>query len=287
MDSQSPSLSKILDDIRQNLNVCHEFPSLNHLPILVDECDPAVGTIYGVYDNPNFIVRNTEYYPSMVAAMIYHILLLSTRIELITHWSFYMEGKRLFEGNRTLMTNYNLHLPILSGLKLFGRLKHKQLSVRQHQVPIYVIATSDEGTRSVQLLVFYHVDDWTYEDSQMVVIQLHHIPLESVLLKHYRIDAVHNNPYTKWVQMGRPDELTDSQLRDLRQGQDLELLHPPKEYKVTNQQLQLDSFPLPAHAVSFIELTDNASWTDLFRVNHQDRADATSEPCVSDSKVLR
>ena len=268
MDSQSPSLSKILDDIRHNLSVCHEFESLNHLPIFVDECDPAVGTIYGVYDNPNFIVCNTEYYPSMVAAMIYHISLLSPRIELITHWSFYMEGKRLFEGNRTLMTNYNLHLPILSGLKLFGKLKQKQLSVKgdQVQAPLYAIATSDEGTRSLQFLVFYHVDDWTYEDIQTVEIQFHHIPYRSVVLKHYRIDAAHSNPHTKWIQLGRPEELNESQLRELKQGQELELIDPPKEYIILDGQLRLSSFSLPAHALSFIELIDNARWTDFCKV---------------------
>ena len=73
-----------------------------------------------------------------------------------------MEGKRLFESNRTLMTNYNLHLSIFEGLKLFEQLKDKQLSVEINriEIPIIGIATCDNDKNSFQLLLFYHIDDW-------------------------------------------------------------------------------------------------------------------------------
>ncbi|CAF1026496.1 unnamed protein product [Rotaria sordida] len=244
---QSPNLSKILNDIHNNLMICNEFEQLNNLPIFIDECDPAVGTIYGVYDNPNYIICNTEYYPCIVASMIYHILSLSNRIQLITHWSFYMEGKRLFEGNRTLMTNYNLHLPILSGLKLFGKLKYKQLFIEMNQIqlPIFGIATCDDENKSFQLLLFYHVDDWTSEDIQSINITFINIPLQNILLKHYRIDSNHSNTYTEWIKIGKPDELNADQLEHLKHSQEIKLLHEPIEYKIENNQLKLAPFDLP------------------------------------------
>jgi xylan 1,4-beta-xylosidase len=261
VDPQSPSLSKILNDIRNNLIVCNEFEKLNNLPIFIDECDPAVGTIYGIYDNPNYIICNTEYYPCFVASMIYHILSLSTRIQLITHWAFYMEGKRLFEGNRTLITNYNLYLPILSGLKLFGKLKYKQLfiEINQTNLPVYGIATGDDDNSSFQLLIFYHVDDWTYQDSQSIDVTFINIPLKYVLVKHYRIDSSHSNAHTEWVKMGKPDELNKNQLEQLKNSQELILLHDPMEYKIENNQLKLNSFNLLAHSISFIEIINNRS----------------------------
>ncbi|CAF1020378.1 unnamed protein product [Rotaria sp. Silwood1] len=257
---QSPSLPKILNDIRNNLIVCNEFEQLNHLPIFIDECDPAVGTIYGVYDNPNYIICNTEYYPCIVASIIYHILSLSNRIQLITHWSFYMEGKRLFEGNRTLMTNYNLHLPILSGLKLFGKLKYKRLFIEMNsiQLPIFAIATCDDENRSFQLLLFYHVDDWTHEHTQSINITFINIPLQNVLLKHYRIDSNHSNTYAEWVKIGKPDELDANQLEHLKHSQELKLLYEPVEYKIENNRLKLAPFDLPSHSISFIELINNS-----------------------------
>lgn len=256
VSDQSPSLSKILKDIDNNLLICNQYEKLNNLPIFIDECDPAVGTIYGVYDNPNYIICNTEYYPCIVASMIYHILSLSSRIKLITHWSFYMEGKRLFEGNRTLMTNYNLHLPILYGLKLFGKLKYKRLFIETYHTnsPIYGIATCDDEGKSYQVLLFYHLDNWAYKDTQSIQITFINIPFQNVVVKHYRIDSNHSNAYSEWVKIGKPDELNQNQLEYLKNSQELAMLYPPIEYTIEHNQLKLDSFDMPCHSISFIEL---------------------------------
>ena len=55
---------KMIGDVRSNVAIIQErYPDV---PILVDECDPAVGTPYGVFDTPNFVVVNTTHYPTMV-----------------------------------------------------------------------------------------------------------------------------------------------------------------------------------------------------------------------------
>ena len=110
-----------------------------------------------------------------------------------------MEGKRLFEGNRTLMTNYNLHLPIFEGLKLFGQLKDKQSSVKINRIemPIFGIAMCDNDENNFQLLLFYHIDDWKYEDNQSIEITFLNVPLKYIRLKHYRIGSNHSNTYTE------------------------------------------------------------------------------------------
>ncbi len=259
VEIQYPRLSNILNDIKNNLNICNQFENLNHLPIIIDECDPAVGTIYGIYDNPNFVICNTEYYPSFLAAMVYHILLLSSRIQLITHWAFYMEGKRLFEGNRTLVTNYNLHLPILNALKLFSKFQTKQLSIgiTETQFEINALSTYDERNSSIQLLLFYHIDDWTSKDIQTINIIFRNLLFKSVLVKHYRIDSNNNNIYQLWIEMGQPDQLDENQLNYFKQNQQLKFFYPPIEYEIKNNELILDSFPFPAHSISFIEIMNN------------------------------
>ncbi len=40
-----------------------------------------------------------------------------------------MEGKRFFEGNRTLVTRGNVEKPILNGLRMLGRLGDTRLAV--------------------------------------------------------------------------------------------------------------------------------------------------------------
>lgn len=248
----------MLTDITNNLNIISKYPTLNDVAVIVDECDPAVGTIYGVYDNPNFIVCNTEYYPSMVAAIIYSILALSARIKLITHWAFYFEGKRLFEGNRSLVTNYNLHLPILNGLKLFEKLKTKQLSVTISgaSIPINGIATLDDDSSDVQLLLFSHVDDYTFQSTENITILFRNVKSKYVLVRHYRIDANNNNIYTEWVKMGKPSYLNDDQLKYFQNAQRLKLFNEPVLYEIQNNQLILDSLTVSAHSVDFFELVN-------------------------------
>ena len=99
-------------------------PGLPALPVLVDECDPAVGTIYGVHDNPNFVVTNSEHYPTFLCALVRRSrsrprLRRSDRLR--HHVGLLHGGQALFEGNRTLVTNENVDKPILNGLRMLGR----------------------------------------------------------------------------------------------------------------------------------------------------------------------
>ena len=94
---ESPSLGKMIEDVRSNVAIIQE--RYRDVPILVDECDPAVGTPYGVFDTPNFVVANTTHYPTMVCALAKELLEYPT-VERFTSWAFYMEGKRWFEGNQ-------------------------------------------------------------------------------------------------------------------------------------------------------------------------------------------
>jgi hypothetical protein len=57
--------------------------------------------------------------------------------------------------------------------------------------------------------------------------------------------------------MGKPDYLNEYQLEYLKNIQQLKLLNPQTEYKIENNQFKLDSFDLPAHSISFIEIINN------------------------------
>ena len=121
VERQHPSSAKMLGDIRSGLETVAAIPALDGRPVVVDECDPAVGTIYGVHDNPSFVVTNSEYYPTFLCALVKRVLDLDRgfgeRVAFVTTWAFYMEGKRWFEGNRTLVTNENVEKPILNGTR--------------------------------------------------------------------------------------------------------------------------------------------------------------------------
>ena len=252
-----PSISRMLNDITNNLNIINKYSILNNIPIFIDECDPVSTRVFGIYDNPNYIICNTEYYPSMVASIIYNLSLLSSRIKLITHWSFYLDGKRIYEGNRTLVTNYNIYLPIVNGLKLIEKLRIKKFSIDINQTKISLngICTYDENdNNNIQLLLFSHVDDYTYNDSEYIKIIFNNIKLKHVLVKHYKIDINNNNTYSEWIKMGKPDYLNDEQIEYFQNYQQLKVFNPPITYQIENNQLVLDLFIMLTHSIDFFEI---------------------------------
>lgn len=245
----------MLNDIQKHLNIIEEFVQLKDIPILIDECDAAVGTIYGIYDNPNFVICNNEYNPSFITALICQILSLSSRIQFITHWAFYMEGKRLFEGNRTLITNSDLHLPFFNALKFFSKLNSNQLSVqiKDQNDEIYSLATIDDHCQSINILLCHHQDDWRRKETHSIDLILENVPLKSILFKHYQMDSVNNNIYHQWIQMGQPQLLNQQQLDQLK------LFNSPKEYQITDKRFVVPSICLPTHSIALLQFIHSSS----------------------------
>src|SRR5262249_24875233 len=157
---ESPSLEKMAEDVRRNVAVIRErYPDV---PILVDECDPAVGTPFGVFDTPNFIVVNTTYYPTMVCALAKELLEHPT-VERFTSWAFYMEGKRWFEGNRALVTNENVGLPVLDGFRMLERLGDDRVDAYADRVGVLA------GDRAA--IIYHHADAWWVDGVAAVTLQ--------------------------------------------------------------------------------------------------------------------
>jgi xylan 1,4-beta-xylosidase len=282
VETASPSVSKMMYDIQRCLGVIAEFPELTGKPVFVDECDPAVGTIYGVYDNPNFIVCNTEYYPTFVAALVGEILKLNGNVPIpvtmITHWAFYFEGKRFFEGNRTLTTNHNVANPIVAGLKMLGMLGKERVTLQSSQAvnslgegytgqTQFIDGLATRGalqgdTARSSVILWNHCDDWTVNGPGQVQLNLANLPGEAgqtIEVRHWRIDADHSNAFTEWVKLGRPEGPDEEQLARLKACQQLALLEEPRQVTLDkNGTLQL-SFDLPIHALSLLEITAPSS----------------------------
>lgn len=277
VETNSPSLLKMMTEIHRNVEVMAQFPELKGLPVFVDECDPAVGTIYGIYDNSNFNFNNTEYYPAFVAALVGQIMELNRRVAMpvtmITHWAFYFEAKRIFEGNRALFTNENIAAPIVAGLKMLGGLGTRQVTLTSSgarsvfepgytpQTTVFdglaAINDAPDGRTSVTVLVWNHVDDWTLEGQKQVSLRIKALPFqpgELVRVRHWRIDGEHSNAYAEWVRQGRPEEPDWEQLERLTASEKLALLEEPLKQAVSQDgSLWLD-FTLPAHGLSLIDI---------------------------------
>jgi xylan 1,4-beta-xylosidase len=116
--------------------------------------------------------------------------------------------------------------------------------------------TIDETNSNVQLLLFSHVDDYTFNANQNLRIIFNNIKLKYVLVKHYKIDANNNNTYFEWVKMGKPDYLNDQQLAYFQSYQQLKLFNTPILYEIQNNTLILDSLNIATHSIDFFEIVN-------------------------------
>jgi len=269
VERQHPSSGKMLRDIRAGLEAVSAVPALAGLPVVVDECDPAVGTIYGVHDNPSFVVTNSEHYPTFLCALVKRVLDLDRgfgdRIAFVTTWAFYMEGKRWFEGNRTLVTNENVEKPILNGLRMLGRLAETRvaatssasrdvLSGEASGREVDMLAAMDAAR--VTVLVWHQTDPWWEEDEAAVSLAIEGLPFGGpVTVRHWRIDGQHSNAYAEWRRQGSPEDPSPAQIARLRSRQGLELLGPPARHAVGGDGVLTLRFTLPLHGVSLLEVT--------------------------------
>ena len=268
VERECPSSASMLRDIRAGLETLRGFPTLRDLPVFVDECDPAVGTIYGVHDNPNFIVTNTPHYPTFLCALVKRILDLDgqfgDRIALITTWAFYMEGKRFFEGNRTLVDNENIEKPILNGFRMLARLGQTRLRTRsshgrdvlQDAAPAAEVdALAAAAGDRISVLVWHQADAWWAEGLADVDVEITGLPFQGAArVRHWRLDGEHSNAYAEWVRLGEPPNPSPAQIARIKSRQGLELFEPPLVLQVgADRGLDL-RFPLPLFGVSLLEI---------------------------------
>jgi xylan 1,4-beta-xylosidase len=261
----------MLRDIRVGLEAVAAFPELRGRPMVVDECDPAVGTIYGVYDNPNFVVTNTEYYPAFLCGLVRRVLDLDRefgdRIAFLTSWAFYMEGKRFFEGNRTLVTNENVEKPILNGLRLLARLAETRLGVEssgRRDAPeidgdgedAEVDALAAESPGRVTVLVWHRTNAWWAEGRARVSVEVTGLPFPGpATVCHFRLDGEHSNSHAEWQRQGRPEDPSPAQLARIHERARLALLATPtREAFGAGRTLEL-TFTLPMFGLSLLEIT--------------------------------
>ena len=276
-ERQSPSMLKMLREIRAGLQTVARYPEFRKLPCIVDECDASVPAHWGVYDNANFAYRNTEYYAVFQCKLMKKLLDLNevcggAQAHQATTWSFYFEGERPFEGTRSLFTAHQIEKPVLNGYRSLARLGVRRLGVVSDAVwplsrlddgeagmpeEVDALATSN-GLDRVTILLWRHADDQYLVDPAEtdVTLRLDALPFETntVRIRHWRVDARHSNSYSAWQEAGAPQDPSEGQLAMIKARQGLELLEPDRSEALVNGELVL-RVRLPLPAVSLIEVT--------------------------------
>jgi xylan 1,4-beta-xylosidase len=274
---QLPSVQRLLTQVTTGLAVIDKYPSLQGVPCILSECDTDGMAAYGVGDNPNLNFRNTEYYPSYVAAVFKKLMDAAERygraVDALT-WAFTFPGERCFEGTRAFTTQ-DIDKPILNLFRMYASLGDTRLHLQSSGAQDTRSDEDEEGTgeapdidgiatrsgqTAVEVLLYCHHDDWDVQSEYDVDVEVRNLPFTGprVAVSQYRIDQHHSNAYAEWVRQGHPSYPTAAQTRAIKSREGLEPLQP-----TTDRPLQDGTFTttitLPVHGIALLRLAQVAS----------------------------
>jgi xylan 1,4-beta-xylosidase len=270
-EPQSPSMLKMLREVRGALRQVAAFPSLKGIECLADECDASVPAHHGRFDNSNFEYRNTEYFPVFQCSLMKKLLDLkeaeTANLRAATAWAFYIEGERCFEGTRSLVTYGDLDKPVLNAYRLLGKLGRWRLRAKSSAAwPLQLIDEAETGPEEVDVLATRSDDGrvsalvWRRDDDQYrrekeraARVRVRDLASEAFLVRQWRVDATHCNSYQSWRSLGAPDYPTEPQVEVMaRQGR-LRPIGPDRLERGVRGEIVID-LPLPLPSVSLVEL---------------------------------
>ncbi|HEU5165891.1 MAG TPA: beta-xylosidase, partial [Chitinophagaceae bacterium] len=259
-----------LKDIERAFIAVNSFPGLKNIPIIVGECDPEGCAACSEKRDPKYGYRNGTMYSSYTASSFARIYELMDKYKVnlkgAVSWSFEFEDQEWFAGFRELAT-HGIDKPVLNIFRMFGMMSGKRLAVKcvdgfnaadiiakgvRDKNDINAIASKNQN--SLYVMVWnYHDDDVTGAASPVELI-INGIGKNKVMVNHYRVDKQFSNSFDVWKTMGKPQNLSTEQYKELERAGQLQLYDSPAWKETTNGKTVLN-FDLPRQGVSLIQLT--------------------------------
>jgi xylan 1,4-beta-xylosidase len=261
-----------LNDVSKGFELVNKFPELKNIPIIIGECDPEGCAACSEKREPRYGYRNGTMYSSYTAASFARMYELMDQYKVnlkgAVSWSFEFEDQEWFAGFRELAT-HGVDKPVLNIFRMFALMKGKRVEVIssaplgatdiikngvKDQPDINALASRDN--KSISVMVWnYHDDDLPAEASS-VELSITGITKPKVLITHYRVDHQYSNSFEKWKAMGKPQEVTDAQYKELEQAGLLKIIEQRDWIisKADDGKLDL-KFDLPRQGVSLIRLS--------------------------------
>lgn len=263
----SPSIEQMFSSLDQYANIIKGFPQFADLEFFNDESDIVWAGNVGVKGQSWLNFRNTHYFPGFVCKMVDTYC---RRIEdaqglnltIVDSDNCHLQWERsFFSGNRSQFTplvEYGttdiLKKPAFNAYVLLSRLGNKRVEVaceeRQFGKQFGVLPTIDDNALAIMA--------WNFEDGmeddinpRTFEVDCSGIPFSGAYkLLHYRIDQDHSSSYGVWKRMGKPQQPSIEQIREIREHEGLELFEPVRDITLTDT--YSISLELPMHAISLL-----------------------------------
>ncbi len=281
------NMGKQLRDIDKGFEIVASYPELKDLPIVIGESDPEGCAACSEKNYPHNAYRNGTMYSSYTAASF------ARKYELADHrgvnllgavtWAFEFEDQPWFAGFRDMATN-GVDKPVLNVFRMFGMMQGNRVevssnpatgaegnltastnkdlaydfaeirdeSVRGVQPDINALAAKEEHAATV--MVWNYHDDNVEAPASPVAVRMKGIPVQKVLLQHYRIDKENSNAYEVWKAMGSPQNPSEEQITELEKAGQLQLLTSPEWVKTKDGEAVI-RMELPRQGVSLLKLS--------------------------------
>jgi len=259
-----------LKDIQKAFEAVRSFPELKNIPIIIGECDPEGCAACSEKRDPKYGYRNGTMYSSYTAssfARIYELMdQYKVNLKGAVSWSFEFEDQEWFAGFRELAT-MGVDKPVLNIFRMFGMMNGKRISVKsddgltateiiangvREKNDIHALASRNGN--SVCIMVWNYHDDDVAGPPSPVELDITGMGSNNVLLHHYRVDQQFSNSFEKWKAIGKPQQVTDEQYRELERAGQLQLYTSPEWKKINKKQVTV-KFDLPRQGVSLITIT--------------------------------
>ena len=269
------NVSASLQNVRDAFSIISSYPSEKQKPVVIGEDDPD-GCAACV--TPAYGYRNNLIFPSYTAAAFSRDIDLAARyginLEGALTWAFEFDDRDYFDGLRVLATN-QIDKPILNIFRMFGKLTGQRVTassggrvalddILAHSVrdesDVGVVAAYNTSTRALTAMIWnYHDDDLPKPDAQITLevsgLAQHWDGCRAARITHYRIDNSHSNSYTRWLEMGAPQQPTNAQISELKAAGQLQMLGEPVHVPVTDGKVEIE-FALPIHGTSLLVLEE-------------------------------
>lgn len=257
-----PSVKRLLEKTKGIHEIMKQY-GYDQKEIIVDEWGASSRGFENWDTVPEVVYRDNEYHPAFLAKLVHDYILGTAKMKIpISMMMICLSGQhdlvKDFEGYRSFFTLNFFPKPIYNGYALLSKLGDQLLDceISDPNGNLGVVPTTDiDG--NVKVLLFYMEENpkkqLTNLKIKLRVKNLH----GSYTLTHYRIDHTCSNSFTKWLELGRPENPDQLQREMINNAGKLSLYYP--EEVLENCTEYEEDIIMSANSVSMLVLNKKTS----------------------------